>query len=107
MTFSMDSDDFMQVIEIASIVGTVVAAVLIGFVIYLMVRPKRGSAAPPQRDIDAIDAETVIAVIDRMESRLAVLERAIGHEDAQPRFAPREQENFEAAEGGRDLGRMK
>jgi len=107
MTISLNGNYIMEAIEIASIVGSVIAALLVGLVIYLMVRPKRDPAAPMQRDIDAIDAETVIALIERMESRLAVLERAIGHEDAQPRLAPRDEENFEAAEPGRDLGRMK
>lgn len=106
MTISLNGNDIMEAIEIASIVGSVVAAVLVGLVIYLMVRPKRDRAAPVRRD-DAIDAEEVIALIERMESRLAVLERAIGHEGAQPRLAARDEEDFEAAELGRDLGRMK
>jgi hypothetical protein len=107
MTFSIDGNDFMQVIEIASIVGTVVAAVLIGLVIYLMVRPSRRDAAQRPHQPEALDAEEVIALIERMESRLAVLERAIGDDSERERLAPPADGNFEAAEGGRDLGRMK
>jgi len=107
MTFSVNGDDFMQAIEIASIVGTVVSAVLIGFVIYLMVRPSRRDAAQARHQPEALDAEEVIALIERMESRLAVLERAIGDDSERGRLEPPADENFEAAEGGRDLGRTK
>ena len=107
MTFSFSGDDFMQAIEIASIVGTIVSAILIGFVIYLMVRPSRRDRAQTRRQPDAIDAEEVIALIERMESRLAVLERAIGDDSERGRLAPPVEQNFEAADGGRDLGRTK
>lgn len=107
MTFSFSGDDFMQAIEIASIVGTILSAILIGFVIYLMVRPSRRDAAQARRQPEALDAEEVIALIERMESRLAVLERAIGDDSERERLAPPADGNFEAAEGGRDPGRMK
>ena len=107
MTLSFTGDDFMQALEVASIVGSIVAALLVGLIIYLMVRPKNGQREAARRAMDGLDAEEMIALIDRMERRLAVLERAIGDERGQDRLAARQQEIFEAVEDGRDLGRTK
>ena len=80
MTVSFNGAEFAEAIAIASVVGSIVAFLIVAFVIYLMVRPPRRSRIEPAREAETIDAEEVIALMERMERRMEVLERAVGDE---------------------------
>jgi len=107
MTFSLSSGDVNDIIEIASIVGTVVTLVVFAIVAWFLVRPKRRQDAPREREADPVEMEEVLALMDRMERRLATLERAIG-DDRPERIARRrdDDEILEAADR-RESGRTK
>ncbi|HEV2867176.1 MAG TPA: hypothetical protein VGX37_11750 [Allosphingosinicella sp.] len=77
MTLQINGTEIGHAIEIASIVGTIVAILISALVVYLLVRPpRRARRAEPEPE--AIDSEELLALIDRMERRLEVLERALG-----------------------------
>lgn len=99
MTFSFNGNDIREIVEIASIVGTVTTIVVFGFIAWLLVKPKRRRDAAPMRDDERIDMGEMIALMDRMERRLESLERSIEQ-------APRGREDriLQAAEG-REEGR--
>jgi hypothetical protein len=113
MTLSIDGTDIGQIIEIASLVGSIVAMLVVGLLIYLMVRPprhvrqarkaeRRGEAATAT---DPIEAEDLWRVVDRMESRLAVLERALADQLDRPAVGGRETERILARVGDGASGR--
>lgn len=79
MTFRIDGSEIGEVIEIATIVGSIVAVLIVALFIYLLVRPPR--RRPPARpELEAAEAEEMLAVMERMERRLDALERAVGTE---------------------------
>lgn len=108
MTLSVDGNDIGQIIEIAATVGSIVATLVIGFIVYLMVRPSkeeraRRKALPPA---DPRESEEMWRVMDRMEGRLEVLERALADQIERPRpRADEEDRLFAPADQGRDSGR--
>ncbi|MBX3561422.1 MAG: hypothetical protein KF780_06370 [Sphingomonas sp.] len=116
MTFSIDGTDIGQAIELAIVVGTIVMMAIGAFVVWLMVRPPRHvreerrqrGRKPEAREIDAATAEEMVRLIERMEDRLAVLERAVGDVNETPRrIEPRGQELFEAGEKSPETRRVK
>ncbi len=82
MTIRMDAAEVMTAIEVASWVGTLVAMLVIGLLVYLMVRPSRRRRERRAAEIDAVQAEEMLRLMERMEQRLTVLERVVTH-DAQ------------------------
>jgi hypothetical protein len=82
MTVSVNGEEIGQAIEIALAVGGALVLLLAALFLYLLVRPPRrvreAKRAERRGEPEAIDAEEMIALIDRMESRLEVLERAVG-----------------------------
>ena len=80
MTLRVDGVDVMQAIEIAAMVGSIVAMLVIGLIVYLMVRPTRRQPQVRPPEEDAFDAGELLRLMDRMEQRLEVLERAVGEE---------------------------
>ena len=92
MTIRMDAADLITAIEVASLVGTIVAMLVIGLLIYLMVRPSRRRRDRRQVEIDAADARQTLQLIERMERRLEVLERVVAQD------AVREEQFLEAGE---------
>ena len=80
MTLSVDGVDVMQAIEIAAMVGSIVAMLVIGLIVYLMVRPTRRQPQVRPPEEDSFDAGELLRLMDRMEQRLEVLERAVGEE---------------------------
>ena len=78
MTLRIDGVDVMNAIEIASVVGSIVLMLAVGFIVYLMVRPPRHRRGKRPAEPDALDVEEMIRLLDRMEQRLDVLERAVG-----------------------------
>ena len=102
MTLSIDGTDIGQIIEVASLVGSIVAMLIVGLIVYLMVRPPRHvrQARRAERrgeietETDPAEAEQLWRLVDRMEARLEVLERALADELDHP-----------AIGGGRDRER--
>lgn len=107
MSISLNPGDVRDIVEIASIVGTIVSVLLFAIVAYFLVRPKRGRAAPSRPEPDRIEIEEMLALIDRMERRLAVLERAMPETERPRRVAPPESEEILKAVADRKLGRTK
>jgi len=99
MTISLSDGDVAQAIELAIIVGGLVALLIVGLLVYLVVRPSR-RRVKARPEADALDVEEMLALIDRMERRLAVLERAVADE------AKDGKQLLEAGEGP-EIGRMK
>ena len=106
-TVQVNGDDIMAVIHVARIVGSIVMMLVVGLVILWAVRAPRH--ARNRRDAIAneqADDEALWRVVDRMEERLEVLERALADQVEQPRVrAPRHEEIFAPADEGRDSGR--
>ena len=113
MTLSIDGTDIGQIIEVASIVGSIVATLIAGLIVYLMVRPprhvrqrrkaeKRGEI---RIETDPADAEQLWRLVDRMELRLEVLERALADQVERPAIGTREREQTLAPVEDRDSGR--
>lgn len=85
MSLVIDGTDIGQAIEIALNVGGVIAVLVIALLVYLLVRPARRQAPPPlPAEPDEVDVREMLRLLDRMEQRLEVLERAIG-QDTGPR----------------------
>lgn len=118
MTLSINGSDISDIIQIASAVGTALSFVIIGLIVYLMVRPPRhirqrrkaernGTIA---READPAADEDLWRAVDRMESRIDVLERALADELADARDRPaigaRRTERTLAPAQGRESGRM-
>ena len=83
---------------VAWMIGVLVM-LLAGLLLYLLVRPsRRARELPPQED-EAVNVEEMLRLIDRMEDRLEVLERALAEREGDQRV-------LEPA-GGRQVRRMK
>lgn len=84
MTIEINGTDIVEIIRIAGWVGSIIAMLAVGLIVYLVVRPprhvreRRRRGAPPRRELGPSEAEQLSTLVDRMEARLAVLERAIG-----------------------------
>lgn len=90
MTVIVDGTDIGQAVEIALLVASIVVMVLGAFLVWVMVRPprhvrERKRQRPQVREADGLELEEMMRLLDRMDQRLAVLERAIGDEDEAPR----------------------
>jgi hypothetical protein len=116
MTLSINGNDIGQAIELAIVVGTIVMMVIGAFLVWLMVRPPRHvreerrqrAARPAQREIDAATAEEMLRLIERMEERLSVLERAVSDVNESPRrIESRGQETIETDEESPETRRVK
>lgn len=111
MTVSIDGTQVGQIVEIASLVGGIVAMLIVGLLVYLMVRPprrvrerrraeKRGEI---RTETDPAEAEQLWRLVDRMESRLEVLERALADQVERPAVGRRErQRTLAPVEDGRE-----
>ena len=80
MTISMDAAEVMTAIEVASWVGSILAMLVIGLIVYLMVRPSRRSRERRRTAAGAPEAEEMLRLIARMEHRIEVLERVIAQD---------------------------
>jgi hypothetical protein len=107
MSIQINGTDIGQIIEIAGWVGSIVTMLVVGLLVYLMVRPPRHVRArrrqePPPRALGAGEADELWALVDRMESRLEVLERALADQTGADR-----QHRLEPADERRDNGGSK
>lgn len=79
MTIRMDAAEVMTAIEVASWVGSIVAMLVAGLIVYLMVRPKRRrrDARPTPTEDVGFDSAEMLRLMERMERRLETMERAV------------------------------
>ena len=103
MTVQIDGVDIASAIEVASIVGSIVAMLVIGLLVYLMVRPpRRRREAQPERREEMVEAEEMVRLMEVMERRLELLERAVADQRRDE-----DHELLEAGEGRPELRRTK
>jgi hypothetical protein len=107
VSFQVNGDDFMVAIHVVRIVGTIISLVVMGLLIAWAVRPSRRNRDRREAmENDATDNDAMWRIVDRMEERLEVLERALADQVERPRVrAPRQDEIFAPADEGRDSGR--
>jgi len=108
MTISINGNDIMQIVEVAATIGSIVATLVVGFIIYLMVRPSRKDreARREAPRADPREGEDMLRAMDRMTERLEMLERALADRIERPRHrADDEDRHFAPADHGRDSGR--
>lgn len=87
MTVRMTESDVIELVGAVAAGGVVLVVLLTVLCIYLLVRPpRRRREVPPPDAADAVDAEEMLALMERMERRLATLERAIEPEAAPARI---------------------
>ena len=113
MTVSIDGTQIGEIVEIASLVGGIVTMLIVGLLVYLMVRPprhvrerrraeKRGEI---RAEMDPVETEQLWRLVDRMESRLEVLERALADQIERPALGRSEQQRILApVEDGQETG---
>jgi hypothetical protein len=78
MTLQINANDLTDAIEIATWVGSLVAMLVVGLIIYLMVRPPRRPKVP-QTPVEPIESEELLRVVEMMERRLDLLERSVAN----------------------------
>jgi len=78
MTIQVNGHDIATAVEVASWTASMLAMLIMGLIVYLMVRPSRRARRQRRSDEDAVQMEEMLRLMERMESRLEVLERAIG-----------------------------
>jgi hypothetical protein len=113
MTLSIDGSDIGRMIEVASLVGSIVAMLVVSLIVYLMVRPprhvRRRRKAARRGDLgtemEPVEAEELWRLIDRMELRIEVLERALADQIERPAIGGRETEQTSAPVEDRVSGR--
>jgi len=106
MTLSVNGADIAQIVQVAATVGSIIAALVVGLIVYLMVRPPRHARREAPRQADPAEAEEMWRIVDLMDRRLEVLERALADRTEGPSDrADRNQAFFAPAGDGRDSGR--
>jgi cell division protein FtsN len=107
MTFYVNGNDIAQIVQVAATVGSIVAAIVVSFIVYLMVRPSRKDRERGRvREADPAEAEEMWRIVDLMERRLEVLERALAGQLERPRGRAEEEPRIFAPAGdGRESGR--
>lgn len=112
MTVQIDGTQIGEIVELASLVGTIVAALIASLIVYLLVRPPRHVRERRRAErrgelssqAEPIEAEELRRIVDRMEARLDVLERALADRVERPAIGRRDsEETLTPAESGRDL----
>jgi hypothetical protein len=98
MTVSIGPNDVSEIVQVAATVFSILLMLVVGWFVYLMVRPSRKKR--PERDADPAEAEELWRIVDLMERRLAMLERALAG-----RLEDRSKRDFLLADEGRDSGR--
>lgn len=110
MSIMINGHEFGQVVEGVAWGASILATAIVVLIVYLMVRPPRHlrnrPPTPARTELDPIEAEELWALVDRMEARLEVLERALSDQLDRPRLRKDEgEDNFSPAEDGRNIGR--
>ena len=106
MSVHVNGDDIMAVIHVARIVGSIVTMLVVGLLLWWAVRPSRRARDRSEEiETDQADNEDLWRLVDRMEERLAVLERALADQVEAPRVRAPRQDRIHASAEGRDSGR--
>ena len=95
MTVSMTANEVAEAIQLAAGIGAFLGVVILGLIIFMMVRPSRRSRQANlerEKDPDALDLDEVMHVLDRMEQRLGTLERVVIETEERPRVRGRSDE---------------
>jgi hypothetical protein len=120
MTFSINGNEVMDILQVVAWVGSIVATLIVGLIVYVMVRPPRHvreqRKRPPMERLDRGETEQLMQLVDRMETRLEVLERALAAETRRHAIGRRDEpradrliddDNIHApADDDRDSGRI-
>src|SRR5687768_10584656 len=103
MTVEIDGVDLVAAAEAAALVGGIIAMLVIGLLVYLLVRPPRHVREARRRPVELqeSEAEQLLDLMGRMESRLEVLERALANEQPHSAGQAEDLEILESAQGGR------
>lgn len=83
MTLSINGNDLSSAIEIAVWTGSIAAMLLIGLIVWLMVRPSR-DRSPPPAEPDRLESEEILRMMAVMEQRLELIERAVRTQRPEP-----------------------
>lgn len=111
MSIMVNGHEIAHIVEGVAWGASILATAIVVLIVYLMVRPPRhvrNRPPPPaaRTELDPVDAEELWALVDRMESRLEVLERVLSDQLDRPRPGKGEDaDNFSPAGDGRTLGR--
>ena len=107
MSVHVNGDDIMAVIHVVRIVGSIVTMLVVGLLLWWAVRPSRRARDRSEEiETDQAGNEDLWRLVDRMEERLAVLERALADQVEAPRVrAPRQDRIYAPAEEDRESGR--
>ena len=98
MTIQVDAADFANAVEVASWVASMLAMLIMGLIVYFMVRPSRRARRRRDSEAEALQLEEMVELMERMERRLATLERSIRDEHEPPHIV---ETGAERAEYGR------
>jgi len=113
MTLSINGNDLSEIIQVAAVVGSIVAMLLAGLIVYLIVRPprhvrqrrkaeRRGEIGP---EMEPGETQQLWRLVDRMELRLEVLERALADQVDRPAIGASRKERILTPVEDRDSGR--
>jgi hypothetical protein len=102
MSIVVNGHEIGQLIASGIWIGSIVAAAIVIGIVYLMVRPPRHVRRPPPRALDRETAAEMAELVERMEARMAVLERLLVERAERQ---DRDQRNLAPAGDGRDSGR--
>ncbi len=80
MTVQVDGTEIGWMIELGIIVGTMLSTLVIGLIIYLLVRPPR-RLRKGQAEEDRIATEDMVRLMERMEARMDVLEQLVSTDE--------------------------
>ena len=107
MTVEIDGVDVVAAAEAAALIGGIIAMLVIGLLVYWLVRPPRHVREARRRPLELEESEAgqLLDLMGRMESRLEVLERALA-DDCRSAGRAGEQGRLESAQVGRETGRM-
>lgn len=89
MSIQLNGAEFGEIIELASIIGSALLTLVVCWFVYLMVRPPKNVREQRRREREDRDErpgelEEMWRLMDRMDSRLEVLERAVSAEERAP-----------------------
>ncbi len=107
MSVQLSPGHVADLVKVASVVGSIILMMILSLAVFIAVRPsRRDRQARDDRAAIEAEADEAWRQVDRMEARLAVLERAMAEqiERPRPRVAAQE-EIFAPADEGRDSGR--
>ena len=113
MTVQINGEEIGAAIEGLMWAGTIVGLLIAALIFYLLVRPpkhvrqrrKAERRGELPREMDAAEAEDLFRLVDRMEGRLEVLERALADHVERPAIGRRGDERILTPADGRDSGR--